>query len=57
MRTLAITQNITLDGSIEMIGDWFDPQEAAQDPSRGPEARRRNTRTRSSQPGEPGASR
>ncbi|MBM7783691.1 dihydrofolate reductase family protein [Tenggerimyces flavus] len=25
MRTLAITQNITLDGSIEMLGDWFDP--------------------------------
>ena len=31
MRTLAITQNITLDGSIEMLGDWFDP--ADQDPS------------------------
>ncbi len=26
MRTLAITENITLDGSIEMLGDWFDPQ-------------------------------
>jgi dihydrofolate reductase len=26
MRTLAITQNITLDSSIEMLGDWFDPQ-------------------------------
>lgn len=26
MRTLAITQNITLDGSIEMLGDWFDPE-------------------------------
>lgn len=26
MRKLVITQNITLDGSIEMIGDWFDPQ-------------------------------
>jgi dihydrofolate reductase len=25
-RTLAITQNLTLDGSIEMLGDWFDPQ-------------------------------
>ncbi len=24
MRTLAITQNITVDGSIEMITDWFD---------------------------------
>lgn len=26
MRTLAITQNITIDGSIEMLGDWFDPK-------------------------------
>ena len=26
MRTLVITQNITIDGSIEMLGDWFDPQ-------------------------------
>jgi dihydrofolate reductase len=26
MRTLAITQNITLDGSIEMLDDWFTPQ-------------------------------
>jgi dihydrofolate reductase len=25
MRTLAITQNITLDGSVEFLGDWFDP--------------------------------
>ncbi len=31
MRTLAITQNITLDGSIEMIGDWFDPRQDAGD--------------------------
>ncbi|HEX6149056.1 dihydrofolate reductase family protein [Nocardioides sp.] len=30
MRTLAITQNITLDGSIEMLSDWFDPED--QDP-------------------------
>ena len=29
MRTLAITQNVTLDGVIEMLGDWFDPQEGA----------------------------
>ncbi|MGC5617323.1 dihydrofolate reductase family protein [Georgenia sp. Z1491] len=28
-RTLAITQNITVDGRVEMLGDWFDP--AAQD--------------------------
>ncbi|MGW3861088.1 dihydrofolate reductase family protein [Streptomyces sp. NPDC005047] len=26
MRTLAITENITVDGSIEMLTDWFDPQ-------------------------------
>jgi dihydrofolate reductase len=26
MRTLAITQNITVDGSVEMLGDWFDAQ-------------------------------
>jgi dihydrofolate reductase len=31
MRPLVITQNITLDGSIEMIGDWFDPQADADD--------------------------
>jgi len=31
MRTLAITQNVTLDGSIEMIGNWFDPQQDASD--------------------------
>ncbi len=26
MRTLAITQNMTMDGSIEMLGSWFDAQ-------------------------------
>lgn len=26
MRKLVITQNMTLDGSIEMLGDWFNPQ-------------------------------
>jgi dihydrofolate reductase len=26
LRILAITQNTTLDGAIEMLGDWFDPQ-------------------------------
>ena len=26
MRILAITENITVDGSIEMLGDWFDPE-------------------------------
>ncbi|MCT2584465.1 dihydrofolate reductase family protein [Actinophytocola gossypii] len=31
MRTLAITQNVTLDGSIEMLGDWFDPADQDQE--------------------------
>lgn len=31
MRTLAITQNVTLDGSIEMLGDWFDPADQDHD--------------------------
>jgi dihydrofolate reductase len=26
MRTLVVTENTTLDGSIEMLGEWFDPQ-------------------------------
>jgi hypothetical protein len=26
VRTLAITQNMTVDGSIELLGDWFSPQ-------------------------------
>ena len=25
MRTLAIPQNVTADGAVEMLGDWFDP--------------------------------
>jgi dihydrofolate reductase len=29
VRTLAITQNITVDGSIELLGDWFTPQDQA----------------------------
>ena len=29
-RTLVISQNCTLDGSIEMLGEWFDPQESDQ---------------------------
>ena len=31
MRKLVITQNITLDGAIEMLDDWFDPQLADED--------------------------
>lgn len=30
MRKLAITQNMTLDGSVEMLGSWFDPQGMAE---------------------------
>ncbi|MFE2379234.1 dihydrofolate reductase family protein [Streptomyces sp. NPDC059398] len=26
MRTLAVTQNVTVDGAVEMLTDWFDPQ-------------------------------
>jgi dihydrofolate reductase len=26
VRTLVITQNVTVDGAIEMLGDWFEPQ-------------------------------
>ncbi|QJY45310.1 dihydrofolate reductase family protein [Pseudonocardia broussonetiae] len=31
MRTLAVTENITLDGVIDMSGGWFDPLAAGQD--------------------------
>ena len=31
MRTLAITENITIDGSIEMLTDWFDPRGQGDD--------------------------
>jgi dihydrofolate reductase len=29
VRTLAVSQNVTIDGSIEMLGNWFDPQSQA----------------------------
>lgn len=32
MRKLIITQNMTVDGSIDMLGEWFDPQGQADDP-------------------------
>src|SRR5919112_4133341 len=32
MRKLVVTQNITLDGSIEMLGDWFDPEAQSDQP-------------------------
>jgi dihydrofolate reductase len=31
MRTLAITQNMSADGSIEFLGDWFDPTDQGDD--------------------------
>jgi dihydrofolate reductase len=31
MRTLAITQNVSADGSPELLGDWFDPTAHASD--------------------------
>ena len=31
MRTLAITQNMSADGSIEFLGDWFDPTDQGED--------------------------
>jgi len=40
MRTLAITQNITVDGSIELLDDWFDP--LAQDEELAAEIRRQS---------------
>lgn len=38
MGRLVITQNITLDGAVEMLGDWFDPSD--QDPELLDETRR-----------------
>ena len=31
MKKLVVTQNITVDGAIEMLGDWFEPQAADED--------------------------
>jgi dihydrofolate reductase len=31
MRTIAITQNLSADGSPEFLGDWFDPGDQAED--------------------------
>src|SRR4051794_8364023 len=42
MRTLVVTQNITLDGSIEFLGDWFDP--TAEDADLAAETRRLSER-------------
>jgi dihydrofolate reductase len=31
MRTLAITQNVSADGSVELLGDWFEPGDQDED--------------------------
>ena len=43
MRTLVVTQNITADGSIEMLGDWFDPQGQADQTGLVEEVRRQDS--------------
>jgi dihydrofolate reductase len=40
VRTLAITQNMSADGSIELLGDWFDPSD--QDEELAAELRRQS---------------
>ena len=45
MRALVITQNITIDGSIEMLGDWFDPQRQADQADLIEEVRRQDRRS------------
>jgi dihydrofolate reductase len=42
MRTFAITQNMSADGSIEFLGDWFDP--TAEDADLAAETRRLSER-------------
>lgn len=31
MRTLALTQNMTVDGAVEMLDDWFDPTDGSEE--------------------------
>lgn len=45
MRTLAITQNTTVDGAVEMLGDWFDPQGQADGTDLLEEVRRQDERS------------
>jgi dihydrofolate reductase len=45
MRTVAITQNITLDGSIEFLGSWFDPGTAGDQTDQLEELRRQQDRS------------
>jgi dihydrofolate reductase len=45
MRTLVMTQNMTVDGSIEMLGDWFNPQGQADQTDLMEEVRRQDSRS------------
>jgi len=45
MRALVVTQNITADGSIEMLGDWFDPQAQADQSDLVEEVHRQDSRS------------
>jgi dihydrofolate reductase len=45
MRALVVTQNITVDGSIEMLGDWFDPQGQADQTDLIEEVRRQDSQS------------
>jgi dihydrofolate reductase len=45
VRTLVVTQNITADGSIEMLGDWFDPQRQADQADLIEEVHRQDSRS------------
>jgi len=45
MRTVAITQNITLDGSIEFLGSWFDPGPAGDQADQLAELQRQQERS------------
>jgi dihydrofolate reductase len=42
MRRLIITENVTLDGSVEMLDDWFDPAEQSKQPDLIAELRRQD---------------
>lgn len=44
MRPLVVTQNITADGSIEMLEDWFDPQDLGDMADLHEEIRRQDAR-------------
>ena len=46
MRALVVTQNITADGSIEMLGDWFDAQGQADQTDLIEEIHRQDTGSR-----------